>query len=1092
MPDQASSGPAAGTLLAGLTKSPVAMSGRHLTMLAAFGVTAGTALATAGALAADPAGTEIVAPTDGQLVVSASVPVEVRTARSAHVLRVSLDGRPLVRVLREVHAGVWRATLSSKRLAAGANHLVVVTTGDAGRRSYAAVRLIRGRRRPSFLTVSAPASGASSVVVSLRTTGRADLLLDARLNGTPLRGLAPSPAITSRRMRLGADDGLRFGRNVLRVLAAHRDGTYDVEQRKIFISRDRPLAGAGPDRRTTGGAAVMLDGSSSRAARPGMRLRYRWQVVRRPKGSRARPLRSASMRTPFRPDAIGTYRLRLLVSEAPRHESRAGAAAAAVGYDETTVDNVADAPPIGVPIDTMLANGKSGAEADSAIRVGGQTYWLGAPAGNAVQAVILDRTTLEPLYSRSYAGTQANAEELAAKIKSYEDPIVAIANPRLRPGPGAGKAFAALVKSLGANVAGLEEGRAGWSVVGVPGSTEGAYLALGTNPQPSEGAEQAGKLSGYLQRDSALQFTFVPAARVPFASSFAATPLRSTIQVGAAGYASAPLESCASGSLQVVVVLAETLAPVSNSTFATNGCGATADAQEQQRLATMLAQVSLASSGGEGAKLVFVQSSGTPRDPSTTSSWNEIATQLERLGGTAAVFAADSGSYALVGGLGVANLPLTESSSALTGAAAQINGLLQPNRLGSFTPVLSSPTGATPFDLAAIAYQPAEAWPYSETTEQKAALRYIAESVLKLPAPTVGSSCYVPAVPDVRSEYCELNLRHEWTGNWLTELKGPYPPGHGFDGETWTNVTGELAKEFRAVAMVWNLVETLQTPFGAAGVNAQVDLKGLTTEVEQALGATPRHEAAGFWLNFAGTLAGMAAYFTGADIQPAVGTLSGALMISGQFQYGPEGSPLLGRFQLAANDVASSLATNYGNASQGIGELADLIVSDHGKLMAVANDPEIGINTPTLGALKTELELGSRQWIYETLLPAAYEAVELERGEVMNNPLPTNAAKFECEWSEIGTAGGYFPFEKTPAQAQYAPQAPSARLGVLVAAGSELPGTGSEVYPPSPPATLLEPIFAPQSHGGANVPKPWFWRAAFDYPAGTKERIRCH
>jgi hypothetical protein len=1065
-------------------------------MLATLGVAAGL-LTPAGALAARPGKTEIAAPKDGQLVISRSFPVEVRTPRSARVLRASLNGRPLAHSLREVRPGAWRTTLATRRLAPGANHLVVTTADGAHRRSYAAASFFRGRRRRSFLTVSAPAHGSSSVVVSLRTTGRADLLLDARLNGRPLRGLAPSPAITSRQMRLGADDGLRFGRNVLRVLAARHDGTFDVEQHTIFVRRDHPLVGAGPDRRTAGGAAVMLDGSSSRAARPDMRLTYRWLIVRRPKGSKASLRGSASMRTPFRPDAIGTYRLRLLVRETPRVKSRARVAAAAAGYDETTVSDVADAPPIGIPIDTMIANGKSGAEADSGIRIGGETDWLGAPSGNVIQAVILDRTTLEPLFSASYKGTQANAEELAAKIKGYDeashgDALVAIANPRIKPGMNADKAFLAIVKSLGANVAGLEDGHAGWSVVGVPESTEGAYLALGSNPQQSEGAELAGRLNGYLQINSALQFTFAPAARVAFATTSTTAPLRSTIQLGSASYASPAQESCASGSLQVVVVLAETLAEVSNSTFTTNGCGAMTDTQKQQQLATMLSQISLTSSGSEGAKLLFVQSSGTPRDPLSASSWNAIATQLERLGGTGAVFAADGGSYALVGGLGVANLPLSESSSALTGAAAQINGVLQPNRVGSYTPTLSSPTGTTPFNLAVIAYQPAEAWPYSETAEQKVALRYIAESVLKLPAPTAGSSCYVPVMPDVRSEYCELNLRHEWTGNRLTKLEGPYPTGHGFSSETWTNVTKELRQEFRAVAAVWSLVETLQTPFGAAGVNAQLDLKGLATEIEQALAAKPKNEAAGFWLNFAGTLAGIGAYFAGPSIQAAVGTLSGALMISGQFQYGPEGSPLLGRFQLAANDVAKSLASNYADASQGIGRLADLIVSDHGKLMAVADDPEIGINTPTLEALKSELELGSRQWIYETLLPAAYEAFELDRGEVMNNPLPTNAAEFECEWSEEDAAGGYHPFEGVPAQAQYAPQAPSPRLGVLVAAGSEPPGYGSEVYPKPPPASLLEPIFKPQSQGGANVPQPWFWRAAFGYPSSSKPGIRCH
>lgn len=145
-----------------------------------------------------------------------------------------------------------------------------------------------------------------------------DLRFRASLNGRNVSGLFHRRFLRKRTAYLGANDGLHFGRNVLKVLAARRDGGFDRERRVIFVRRDRPQAVAGADRLLAGGRSVILDGSGSHpsllppgsgATKAG--FRYHWSVLRRPPGSKAEPASPGAVRTKFRPDVVGTYRLRL-------------------------------------------------------------------------------------------------------------------------------------------------------------------------------------------------------------------------------------------------------------------------------------------------------------------------------------------------------------------------------------------------------------------------------------------------------------------------------------------------------------------------------------------------------------------------------------------------------------------------------------------------------------------------------------------------------------------------------------------------------------------------------------------------------------
>ena len=95
------------------------------------------------------------------------------------------------------------------------------------------------------MTLTGPRGAAPLSEVRLAKPPRR---LSAKLNGRKLRWpLDPFPR-RKQQLRLGADDGLHFGRNSLQVLAVRRDGSFDIERRTVLVPRDRPLAGAGLDK----------------------------------------------------------------------------------------------------------------------------------------------------------------------------------------------------------------------------------------------------------------------------------------------------------------------------------------------------------------------------------------------------------------------------------------------------------------------------------------------------------------------------------------------------------------------------------------------------------------------------------------------------------------------------------------------------------------------------------------------------------------------------------------------------------------------------------------------------------------------------
>jgi hypothetical protein len=1057
-------------------------------------------------------GLTVAKPRPDQLLAGHGKVVAVlRTAPKLRKLDVKLEGGGVGKAFKQVRPGTWRAQLARKRLRAGANVIVATSVDRAGRRDFVSGRFYLGERRRGFLTVENRRRIASSLVARVRMRRLPNLRFRAKLNGRNVSRLFRRSFLRKRTAHLGANDGLRFGRNVLKVFAARRDGSFDIERRVIFARHDRPLVVAGPDRFLAGGKPIVLDGRRSHASLLGSNrgaatasrsFDFRWSVLRRPKGSKARPATSGSPRTRFRPDVVGTYRLRLTATDP----------SGARGSDVVTVTEAENAPPIGIPIETIVPQLEGGAT-EFAMKIGSEEFPLlhEEPELDNVQAVFLDRGTLEVLGTANYKGSSSDAAELKGEVERYgQQALVIISNPGALPNMEVSSAFGPVIKMLGTTWSPptFDDGgmlTAGWSVIGVPGSGDGAIVSAGGGAPSAPNSES---LRGYLARDSSGLYSFVAAPTVPFDTDAPGAPAgRNRVEIGGEAHESGPL-ACgeAKGGFQVLVLEAEPLEQIVNETFTTNGCGLASDAGEVARMAEL---ISALSSPGPTAFLYFVQSIGSPFDPAVGPFWSTLASSLGKIGGTDTVAGSATESYALVGATGIADFPLTEASQSLTGRPAQISGLLRQGDLGSYSPLLTSPTGTISFELAEIAYQPAQPWPYSETAGQKAALAYIA-GLLELPKPTPQSSCYVPPQPDVRSEYCNETLRNAWAG-YVGQIRSAQCNGrcqdeNGFSQEDWENVRAELVgrgqpnefSEFNAVQSTWGLVEALQKPFGASGVSAEVDLNAIATKIEQALKPPPENEATGDFLNILGTILYTGSYIEFEDPAAAIaiGAIAGGIGIGSLYTKGENGAAELENFQVRAAEVAVELAKSLKTGSDGIDSLGELVVTDYGKLRRVKEN-FAGFTPKAVEAAAERLETGMEQWSYKTLFGAAYEAVSLVETEfAFNAPLPSRAHDYTCRWAENSGGfgpieGEYRPFNASPV-AEYRLDGPPPVLWVLIERGSRLPSFGGrEEKPISPPESLFGSVYTPLSQGGFGMHPPWFWREVFGFPSAEVRAVEC-
>lgn len=888
------------------------------------------------------------------------------------------------------------------------------------------------------LTVEAPARAQGSALVRIRVA-RPDAVVRVRLNGRRVPVAAVPARGRTRLVRLTADEGLRHGRNRLRVQARNRPrGPLAVARRTLLLRRTAPIPGAGPDARAKLRRVVVLDGRATRAATRPPHLRFRWRLVRRPRGSKARLRRATTVRPRFTPDRPGRYRVRLTVTELrPRaaggRARRAGAAeaagapratpaqtAAAVLGSASDIATITVTPPnvgIGVAVDTLDPAGGIG------VTVGPQHY----PAGDgALQLVVLDRETLELRSNQTYGNDPGSVGQLAGALGALRgDAIAIVTTPRLGavapiPDAGALATFNRAIAKLGAPpvpaavaqsttpCANLASGVCGgFSVIGTPGFAVGegdANHGLGA----LGGRGQGGQLTGYLQLDQTETWhTFVPGDHVAFDTTAAGTSrFQAAIAVAGQTYRSEVLLQPRAGAY-VLVLDAGTLALRDQGTYSLRYDDPDAIVKQLEQMTALLTKYQ-----NDPSALVFTQAIGPIVRWDAYDGrgdlpywWNRMADAEQALGGHRTLLHALAGdldrygaTYARVGpaangaGNGYPAAPWTRvASPAATRTAGQLAGTLARNPYGQLYPANASTDDDFSDDLTALAYQPATPWPTRDTPARLAVHRCVA-AALELPYP-------------IEDNYVNQNLITAW-GNKQETLDGltlPTLRRRGCDVSAFTQadldaVSNQLDDEFGALPIVWQLVRNLQTPFLWASPSAQLDLVQIATDVTDAVRPpqTPVTYDGGAIAEDVFLLLG-AIPFLGPAAEGAE-LVGAALGLVNDTALADDGTPALAPTRIDSTQLGQQLASQYETAALHFEQIGDMLVGDWGKLQAAARAATgswAWTDASTQRAVDM-LGLTARRLAYTTLFPKAFAGMLRAVRGTSDTPIPDDGSQFVC------------------------------------------------------------------------------------------------
>lgn len=362
----------------------------------------------------------VIEPTQGQGVFPSGQPVRVAVRRGAG-LRVRVGGRDVTgRVhLRRVERrpnGRIVAGLLPRRLLRGRPKDVTFAARAGSRTDGDTVLLQAVRRHPGFLRLRLRRDSGRAPVEAVIRTRRHRVWLRATLNGRRIEDRAISTGLGVRRLRLTRTEGLRPGRNVLRVAANGRGGRGDIERKIFRLNRRAVIPGVRAPDSVRVGNVVRLDAGPSYARRS--RLNHRWRIVDRPKGSQAKLLGARRRVARLRVDRPGHYSVQLTASR-KRSGKRRGeggrriARASSSGSLVTDVTAQAPISPYGIPLTLDPSQG---------IGLGGSTIHLATSTGSILLAAIDSATGAVKGTSQVRGTGTRDIEDFIGALGDYGDP----------------------------------------------------------------------------------------------------------------------------------------------------------------------------------------------------------------------------------------------------------------------------------------------------------------------------------------------------------------------------------------------------------------------------------------------------------------------------------------------------------------------------------------------------------------------------------------------------------------------------------------------------------------------------------------------
>ncbi|HEX4008641.1 MAG TPA: hypothetical protein VHX62_01460 [Solirubrobacteraceae bacterium] len=1016
-------------------------------LVALSALSGGTAVASARSRVSGQAGQEpwssrIELPRPASVVHGQSVKVMVATGAGVRSFRAAVGSQVVSGAFRSGAGGTERtATLrrtDSGALRFGRDTLYVRTTGRSPsqrwytQRSFVLARPVAGLIRAA---TAQPSCGTGSQLTV--TLARPGLGLSVWVNGGGRRAVRGG---ATRSITLTADDGLRPGRNVIKVEALDPTaGGYTQRRLQVWMPAGTPVAGAGLTRRVKAGRLIRFDAGASVAATPGTRLAYRWTLVSSPRGSRAR-LRAASTAHPYlRPDVPGRYVVRVTVSEVPVHGSHATLARDELLCTQTAgasatigVSAAVAAGPIGVPIDTITGDRRApGVQIGDSTTTGAQFYAAPDPS-DALQLLVLNRSTLALVQDVSYANSATDAANLTAAVKRLpSSDLVFItkprsdvnnaANPDGNPANGDPTAAASINQALAAigvsavpatvsTTAGCDDDDtcSTFSAIGVPGIPAGQGSLNPGLPGVASMNVAAGDLHGYLREDLAgTDYTFVNVERVPFSTGDAAgDPAVVTIGSDEPG-SEFPKTTYTSDHISgpgffVLILSAGSLKPIYQGTYPDTAAGLHSLA---------LVAGFYGTSPGANALVVVRSIGAVSRVGDPNGNWDTFANRLQTLGASKYYFDALDGKtssvYAQVGPSGTAGYPSpwTEVASHEASGTGELSGLLARNPLGQFYPAdpyprgLKDPNRPLAGSLSGLMSLPTAAWPDRDTPGDQAVLGCIAAHI----DPNGGLNT------PIEDDYVNQNLKGDWSG-WASTLRqsdayttfsADCRERQSFSEPDFDGVRDQLVKEWTAVPRAWQLISSLQSPLLDDQGNA-AEIASIGAAVNEDVG-TSSQQAHFDGMGLTIDLLLLADAIPGTDeIAIPLGALASGLVLTQDMDLNGDGSEALADVSAPAADLGATLARRYTTEINGFNQVGDILVSNWPMLQIAAQNAGNNTNAVANWAWTTAaakqatdgLLLAARQQAFKTLFPLRYRLYRLQQG---TGSLPAAVADYACQ-----------------------------------------------------------------------------------------------
>ncbi len=641
------------------------------------------------------------------------------------------------------------------------------------------------------------------------------------------------------------------------------------------------------------------------------------------------------------------------------------------------------------------------------------------------------------------------------------------------------------------------------SAIGVLGAPAGSsYVTYAHN------GLDGGGMFGYLRRNGVTgKYDFVFTRADAFDTEADTTPNSSfpaqlTMKIGTYSYTEPNPGGRVSG-FHLLTLDANTLVKLHQAVYATDTASGAEQSDEVQRLANDLNHAA----DDPNRPLVMLQAFGAPHG--TDRPWGEAAKAIARLGGTRQVFDAMNavdprglngedpsrrGPYAFVGRVH-SSAPLAEESYSLDGLPGRLLGVLMRGHDGGFAPMFAGPPfrdGQSPvnIELMQIANQSPQPFPAFKDTEGRPIDAASAEAVQKFLGVEVTRLCSPTAtVCNLRKSYYE-DYRANWSSiqDDLTNAKDKCATPHaGFTVHQCEGIRAELRDEVSMVAKVQAYFgpEGLQQPFGTAGVVALADLSQISQEIQDAVKAPPADNTTASVLEGIGNLFRPAAGLPPPASNVAT-SLTGAFTAAAYFTR-DNGSPnLIGaKVTTEASKLGVELEDHYTQADDNLDDLGRLIVSDYGKLTAVASkvNAKPGPGEPdwrlgNVGQAREALRVAAKRTIYERLVPLAYPNM-YELGQL------SNARDWYCN---NGIFSPFVPdkylFKDQVDGAQFVARFPETPWSALFAVGrAQATGHGAGARIPGIPASIADTLFKPVAEGGVGFNKLEFYstRNGFRY-----------